>query len=858
MSAALAKAKATAKTGAQAHAGAAPGAPRAQRPSARLVAALAITLAVLGGCSPLFSVGPSSPEQTDSFGPRLMAGVAVVDITPPIGLALFGHGPEGRLAVGTLLRLQCKAFVLTQEKEAVALVPCDLGAVSLQLQRRVAEKLEGLPIGADRLWLMATHTHAGPGHYFGAAMYSGPFGQRLTGYDPQVVEWLAERIAGAVRQAYGERVAARAAWTVTEAWGLARNRSMAPFGANRWLGPAPGPELPERDQRVACQVAAQLPLGRECPSEAEPPPPPPAAQGPSEGPAAAEPANAAERTTSTDSTTEQRRRRRYTPAERAVDPTLAVLRIDDFRDKTAPRPLGVFVVFGVHPTAIPNTNDLYHGDVFGYASRAIEHALDGRCPQEAEGDGKRRICPVVGIANGIDGDASPAVDFRAPREARRLGQALAARIVRLHSEVDPESFRTNFPVGRAYRELWWPNARASEKDPATKQDEAAKDDPEKRKAAYKFWKDLCPDGKGPLCAPGDETGTDLRLCTFAAIGTPAAAGAVDGPTRLRVLPQMNEGVRAPEPTRGDCQGAKLVLHPPAGLKHWTDEQAPTDEQLDHASVPTDFPSVAPISLIRLGNKVLATAPAELTTVVGVRLRTRLTRYIRKLATDGRAAATGIEGVVVVGLTNDYVQYIATAREYELQHYEGASTLYGPSSERFLSNHFVCLASTLFGDPSQDDRCRLGQRYEVNQIHRLQYDPPTASRLPERPAELGEGFVRRDLVVETLDFDGLDSKVVRWRGLPPPEWVQSPRDLRVRVVRVTDGQIVDHDNGSSLEVRNDDGVWSVRWFPTPEQMRALCDYTYRFEITAVGTLRSENFTVACLPARGDGELGGLAP
>ena len=56
------------------------------------------------------------------------------------------------------------------------------------------------------------------------------------------------------------------------------------------------------------------------------------------------------------------------------------------------------------------------------------------------------------------------------------------------------------------------------------------------------------------------------------------------------------------------------------------------------------------------------------------------------------------------------------------------------------------------------------------------------------------------------------------GEPAPEAVQTERDLRVHIVRALDGQVVDHENGSSLEIRNDDGLWSVRWFPTRSPQR----------------------------------------
>src|SRR5262245_20832347 len=196
--------------------------------------ALLLSLASSLGCAATFSPTPVAPD--GNWGDILQAGVAQADITPPPGLSLFGHGPEGRVSVGVLLRLYCKAFVFTRGEEIIALVPCDLGAPSLELQRSIAQRLvhgpSPIPIGADRLLLMATHTHAGPAHYFGPRQYGGGFSSREPGFDPTVRDFLADRIATAVRVAYHKRVPARVGWISDEALGLTYNRSFTPFAAN--------------------------------------------------------------------------------------------------------------------------------------------------------------------------------------------------------------------------------------------------------------------------------------------------------------------------------------------------------------------------------------------------------------------------------------------------------------------------------------------------------------------------------------------------------------------------------------------------------------------------------------------------
>jgi len=100
--------------------------------------------------------------------------LARVDITPPPGVGLAGNGPEGAEARGYRVRLYARVLVLADSGgNRLAVVVADLPLSSALLHRRVAEltrRTDG--IGADRLVIAATHTHAGPGHFFEAAAYN--------------------------------------------------------------------------------------------------------------------------------------------------------------------------------------------------------------------------------------------------------------------------------------------------------------------------------------------------------------------------------------------------------------------------------------------------------------------------------------------------------------------------------------------------------------------------------------------------------------------------------------------------------------------------------------------------------------
>ena len=51
-------------------------------------------------------------------------------------------------------------------------------------------------------------------------------------------------------------------------------------------------------------------------------------------------------------------------------------------------------------------------------------------------------------------------------------------------------------------------------------------------------------------------------------------------------------------------------------------------------------------------------------------------------------------VVLAGLSNVYVDYITTFEEYQIQRYEGASTIYGPHSLNAYIDIFTKLAQAM--------------------------------------------------------------------------------------------------------------------------------------------------------------------
>lgn len=133
-----------------------------------------------------------------SGAPALLAGVAEVDITPPLGTRMAGYFHE-RLNTGTKDPLKAKALVLAQGETRIAMVFCDLNAVPSSVSvpaRERASRATGIP--AANISVSATHSHTGP-------LYHGEMfrvlNQRLGAQPFDVSAMLTERIAESVAKA---------------------------------------------------------------------------------------------------------------------------------------------------------------------------------------------------------------------------------------------------------------------------------------------------------------------------------------------------------------------------------------------------------------------------------------------------------------------------------------------------------------------------------------------------------------------------------------------------------------------------------------------------------------------------------
>ncbi|KAH8666408.1 Neutral/alkaline nonlysosomal ceramidase [Xylariales sp. PMI_506] len=160
-------------------------------------------------------------------------------------------------------------------------------------------------------------------------------------------------------------------------------------------------------------------------------------------------------------------------------------------------------------------------------------------------------------------------------------------------------------------------------------------------------------------------GTIVQTCP-AALGYSFAAGTTDGPGAFDFT-QSDSGdpdanplwavvsdlLTTPSAEQVACQGEKPIL-------------------LDVGEMDVPYawsPNIVDIQLLRVGQFVIIISPSEATTMAGRRWRNAVQEAAASIVSD--------PVVVLGGPANTYAHYCATPEEYNIQRYEGASTLYGP-------------------------------------------------------------------------------------------------------------------------------------------------------------------------------------
>lgn len=169
-----------------------------------------------------------------------------------------------------------------------------------------------------------------------------------------------------------------------------------------------------------------------------------------------------------------------------------------------------------------------------------------------------------------------------------------------------------------------------------------------------FWEFTLPSGQKAKTCPA-------ALGYSFAAGTSDWPGAFDftqgdsGEPNANPIWRIISGLlKTPSPEQKTCQGAKPILL-----------------DVGELAVPYAWtPNIVDVQTFRVGQLLIIVSPSEATTMSGRRW---------KAAVAAEAATfLGKDPIVVLGgPANSYSHYCATPEEYEIQRYEGASTLYGP-------------------------------------------------------------------------------------------------------------------------------------------------------------------------------------
>nr|XP_057925239.1 neutral ceramidase [Doryrhamphus excisus] len=191
----------------------------------------------------------------------------------------------------------------------------------------------------------------------------------------------------------------------------------------------------------------------------------------------------------------------------------------------------------------------------------------------------------------------------------------------------------------------------------------------------------CPDGGTKMCkafGPGEDMFDSTNIIGLniyrkakvttckPALGHSFAAGTTDGGGDLNFTQGAVEG----DPFWDGIRDT--LLGPPSNQTQECHRPKPILFSTGEMNWPLPWhPEIVDVQIIAVGSVAVVAVPGEMTTMAGRRLR-----EVVKLELESGGAFKDPE-VVIAGLSNVYTHYISTYEEYQIQRYEGASTIYGP-------------------------------------------------------------------------------------------------------------------------------------------------------------------------------------
>ncbi|KAL5742621.1 hypothetical protein ACOSP7_029353 [Xanthoceras sorbifolium] len=242
---------------------------------------------------------------------------------------------------------------------------------------------------------------------------------------------------------------------------------------------------------------------------------------------------------------------------------------------------------------------------------------------------------------------------------------------------------------------------------------------------------------------------DVKTCP-AAMGFGFAAGTTDGPGAFDFKQGDDKGnafwklvrnlLKTPNQEQVNCQHPKPILLDTGEMK------APHDWA----------PAILPVQILQIGQLVILCVPGEFTTMAGRRLRDAVKTV---LTSGGGEKFNSNVHVVISGLTNTYSQYVTTFEEYQVQRYEGASTLYGPHTLSAYIQEFQKLARALVNGQTVEPGPQPPDLLD-KQISLL-----TPVVMDATPVGVNFGDVKTDVLANSTFKKGDMVSVTFWSGCP---------------------------------------------------------------------------------------------
>lgn len=336
-----------------------------------------------------------------------------------------------------------------------------------------------------------------------------------------------------------------------------------------------------------------------------------------------------------------------------VDKTLTMLR---FRSAETGKSMGILTWFPVHGTSMLGNNSLISGDNKGVAAYLFE--------KEMQRSGQANTDFVAGFSQSNVGDTSPNVLGAYCEDGS--GEMCNFEDSTCHGKNEPchgrgpfflnndQGASSCFEIGRRQ----FVSAKAlydtldtrgiSIQGPVVKSLHAYHD--------YSNFTFQHPNGSLVSTCP-------------AALGYSFAAGTTDGPGAFD-FKQNDTGALNANPLWSMVSG--FLRKPSESQKRC---HYPKPILLDVGEVEKPYlwsPNIVDIQLLRVGQFIIIVSAGEATTMAGRRWKESIA------AAALHSSLTDDDPIVVLGgPANSYTHYITTEEEYNVQRYEGASTLYGP-------------------------------------------------------------------------------------------------------------------------------------------------------------------------------------